>query len=163
MVIKHLETDEEINGKAYVHWQAWKEAYAGLVDQDFLNGRTPEMSWQRAKQAFDNGFSTLVALTGGRVIGFADYGPYRGDDLTDTDEIYAIYILKEYYGKGVGYALMSKAVEQLKDCQQVAAWVLEGNERAIRFYTRYGFRFDGRKQELQLGTTVNEMRMILNR
>ena len=27
MTIKPLETEEEIKGKAFVHWQAWKEAY----------------------------------------------------------------------------------------------------------------------------------------
>ena len=32
MIIKQLETKEEIEGKAAVHCQAWKEAYVGLVD-----------------------------------------------------------------------------------------------------------------------------------
>ena len=40
-------------------------------------------------------------------------------------------------------------------------WILEGNEREIRFYTRFEYRFDGKKQEFQLGTAVTEVRMIL--
>ena len=43
MIIKQLETKEEIEGKAAVHCQAWKEAYVGLMDQDFLDRRTMEM------------------------------------------------------------------------------------------------------------------------
>jgi len=39
-------------------------------------------------------------------------------------------------------------------------WVLKGNERAIRFYERYGFRFDGTEQEIKLGTSNTELRMI---
>ena len=163
MLIKRLETIDEINGKAIVHCQAWKEAYAGLLDPAFLDGRTAEMSRQRAQRAFDGGISTFAAKDEARVIGFADYGPYRWDDLPDAGEIYAVYVLKEYYGRGIGYALMCKALEALKDYGQIAVWVLEGNERAIRFYTRLGFQFDGRKQTLRLGTEVSEARMILKR
>lgn len=163
MRIKPLETTEEIGGKAYVHCHAWKEAYAGLVDQAFLDGRTEEMSRQRAQRAFENGVSTLVAIDGDRVVGFVDYGCYRWEDLKDTGEIYAIYVLKEYYGRGVGYALMDRALNALKEYRQIAVWVLSGNERAIRFYNRFGFDFDGQKQTVTLGTPVTDVRMILQR
>ena len=53
--------------------------------------------------------------------------------------------------------------EMTKDYRRVAVWVLEGNERAIGFYTRFGYRFDGKKQALTLGTAVTEARMILDR
>ena len=158
--IKKMETEEEIKGKAYVHWKAWQEAYAGLIDQRFLDGRTLETAEERALKAFRNGYKTLVAKDGNRVIGFADYGPYRGDDLDDAGEVYAIYILKEYYGKGVGYALMNKALEKLKANRQAAVWVLEGNERAIRFYKRCGFQLDEKKQDINLGKPVTEIRMV---
>ena len=158
--IKHMETEDEIKGKAYVHWKAWQEAYAGLIDRDFLDGRTLETAEERALKAFRNGYKTLIAKDGDRVIGFADYGPYRGDDLTDAGEVYAIYILKEYYGKSVGYALMNKAIEALKADSQTVVWVLEGNERAIRFYKRCGFLSDGKKQIITLGKPVTEIRMI---
>ena len=42
MIIKRLETKDEIKGKAAVHYQAWKEAYVGLVNQDHLDRRTME-------------------------------------------------------------------------------------------------------------------------
>ena len=162
MIIKQLETKEEIEGKAAVHCQAWKEAYVGLMDQDFLDRRTMEMSLQSAQRAFDNGIATLIAKVGNRVIGFADYGNYWGDDLQETGEVYAIYVLKKYYGKGIGFALMKKALEALSEYPQTAVWVLAGNERAIRFYERCGFEFDGQKKELELGTPVTEVRMIFH-
>lgn len=80
MVIKRLETDEEIDGKANVHCHAWKETYAGLIDQTFLDNRTVELSRERAFRAFRNGISTLIAKDGDRVVGFADYGKYRWDE-----------------------------------------------------------------------------------
>ncbi len=35
MMIKPLETESEMLGKAYVHWKAWQEAYADLLPQEF--------------------------------------------------------------------------------------------------------------------------------
>ena len=33
IVIKPMETDAEIRGKAFVHWKCWQEVYPGLVSQ----------------------------------------------------------------------------------------------------------------------------------
>ena len=95
------------------------------------------------------------------MVGFADFGRYWLDDLHDAGEVYAIYVLKEYYGKGIGYALMKKALDALSEYPQTAVWVLTGNERAIRFYKRCGFEFDGQKKEIELGAPATEARMIL--
>ena len=163
MELKQLETEEEIKGKAKVHWQAWREAYSGLIDPSFLDARSLEASEQSARRGFERGYRTIVANEDGRVIGFADYGPYRTDELKDAGEIYAIYLLKEYYGKGIGSALMSNALEELSQYRMTAVWVLEGNARAIHFYEKFGFRADGSAQELLLGTPVREIRMIRNK
>ena len=40
ITIKKLETDSEIKGKAFVHFQSWREAYSGIVEQAFLDNRT---------------------------------------------------------------------------------------------------------------------------
>lgn len=160
ITIKPMETSAEIEGKGYVHWKAWQEAYTGLVSQDFLDGRTLEKC---VRQAYDRPDNTLVARDGERVIGFATYGPYRWEDLPETGEVMAIYVLKEYYGQGVGRALMEKALEVLSGYGRVALWVLKGNERAIRFYEKCGFRFDGTENTLTLGQPVTDLRMILDR
>ena len=34
--IKSMETEKEIVGKAYVHYQSWQETYAGLIDAKYL-------------------------------------------------------------------------------------------------------------------------------
>ena len=44
ITIKPMETDEEIKGKAFVHWKCWQETYPGLVSQDYLNKFTLEKS-----------------------------------------------------------------------------------------------------------------------
>ncbi len=156
--IKRPETDDEIRGKAYVHWKAWHEAYAGLVDQSYLDRLTLEKCEQIAFQWPGNG---LIAKEGEKVVGFAACGPYRGD-LSDTGEISALYILSGYYGSGLSRRLMDAAVGLL-DQPRIAVWVLKGNRRAIRFYEKCGFRFDGCEKELNLGSPVTEARMILTK
>lgn len=158
ITIKKMETDGEIKGKAYVHWKSWQEAYPGLVDQAYLNGLTLSKCEEIAYKWPDN---ILVAKDGERVVGLIGYGKCRNEDPADTGEIFAIYILKEYYGKGVGKALMDAALSLLDGYSRIAVWVLEGNVRAIRFYEKCGFKADGRKETIKLGTYATELRMIL--
>ena len=82
------------------------------------------------------------------------------EDLKDTSEIGAIYILKEYYGKGVGYKLISFALNKLKDTKQTSLWVIKNNVRAINFYKKVGFKFEGKEQVVEFGTPITEVRMI---
>ena len=41
----------------------------------------------------------LVAKDGDKVVGFVGYGKCRYDDLFNAGEVFALYILREYYGK----------------------------------------------------------------
>lgn len=159
-VIKPMETEDEINGKGYVHYKSWQETYAGLVDAGYLDGHTLEKTVKTAHRWLDN---ILVAKDGDRVIGFVGYGAYRDDTLPGYGEIFALYVLKDYHGKRVGYGLMNAAFEKLAAYRKVAVWVLKGNDRAIRFYERYGFHFDGTEAEIILGTPNTELRMIYGR
>lgn len=155
--IKPMETPVETDGKGYVHYKSWQETYAGLVDAAYLRDVTEEKCVKIAREWPDN---LLVAKDGERVIGFVGYGPYRDDTLPGCGEVYALYVLANYHGQRVGYELMNAAVEKLSAFQTIALWVLKGNERAIRFYQRYGFRPDGVEQEILLGTPNTEIRMI---
>lgn len=160
IIIKQMESDEEIRGKAYVHWRSWQDAYSGLVDRNYLDNLTIEKCTDIAYR-WPNGL--LVAKENDTVIGFVGYGPCRDDALPETGEVFAIYVLKEYYGKKAGHALMCAALEKLSEYKRIAVWVLEGNHRAIRFYEKCGFRFDGTKKQIKLGTVNTEIRMILTR
>lgn len=158
IIIKRMETDEEIKGKAFVHFQSWQEAYSGIVKQAYLDERTIEKCEEMTLNTMD---TTIIAKDGERVIGFVQYGKYNYDDLEDAGEIIALYVLADYYGKGIGYRLMQEAMQYLSDYPQIALFVIKDNQRAIDFYTRYGFRFDGQEGMTQIGATV--ARMVLKR
>ena len=159
-LIKPMESEEEINGKGYVHYKSWHETYAELIDARYLENFTLEKCTAIAHRSLNN---IIVAKDGDKVIGFAGYGAYRDSTLSQHGEIFAIYVLEEYHGKKVGYELMNAALEKLSDYKKIAVWVLKGNTRAIHFYERYGFRFDGAKVEIVLGTPNTELRMIYER
>lgn len=159
MLIKPMETENEIQGKAYVHWKSWQEAYADLLPQEFLkNVYTLERCQDWAVRYPQN---ILVALVDERVVGFACYGASSQEDLQPAGEIYALYVLSDYYGQKIGYQLMQSALEKLQSYKQISLWVLEGNARAIAFYEKVGFRFDGVKKTVNLGAERTECRMIL--
>ena len=154
--LKKMETDDEIRGKAFVHWKSWHEAYPGLVDQGYLDGMTLEKC---EKIAFNWPDNLIIAKADGRVIGFVGFGD-RGDEAPDTGEIFALYVLAEYYGKGVAQQLMQAALRQLKHYPLICLWVLKDNKRAICFYQKCGFVPDGEEMVSSL-IKATEIRMIL--
>ena len=78
-------------------------------------------------------------------VGFVGYGD-RGDEAPNTGEIFALYVLAEYYGKGVAQQLMKAGLQQLMNYPQICLWVLKENKRAIRFYEKNGFRLNGEEK-----------------
>ena len=153
IVVQKMESEDEINGKGYVHYKSWHETYPGLVDPGYLARHTLEKCVAIAHKWPDN---ILIAKDGEKVIGFVGYGPYRDDTLPACGEVFALYVLSEYHGQRVGYELMRAAIEKLSTYRKVALWVLQGNERAIRFYERFGFQRDGAEAEIKLGTSNTE-------
>lgn len=159
-IIKKMESEDEINGKGYVHYKSWHETYTGMIDRGYMERHTLEKCTEIAHKWPDN---IIVAKDGEKVIGFAGYGAYRDHTLPGRGEVFAIYVLAEYQGKRIGYALMNAALEKLSAYKKIAVWVLKGNNNAIRFYERYDFRFDGTEAEIMLGTPNRELRMIYER
>ena len=155
-IIKPMETEDEIRGKAYVHWKSWQESYAGIVDAGYLERMTIAQVEEKAFRWRDNLF---VAKDGTRVVGFVGYGAAPGED--GAGEVFALYVLEEYQHRGIGYALMQRALSELKGCRRVYLWAFKENAKAIRFYERVGFRQDGTEKELMLGCPVKGIRMTL--
>ena len=144
-----------------LHLDVWDEAYGELVGADVLTARRAERETrvERWTQILTVGTNqSLLAVEGGRLLGFASTGAGRDprEPGLPTWELMALYVRREVYGTGVGHALLTAAIGD------VAAylWVLDGNERAVRFYQRQGFDFDGRTKVEPVGL---ERRMVRGR
>lgn len=157
-VIKKMETDDEVRGKAFVHWKSWHESYPGIVNQDYLDRLTLEKCEELAFRWRDH---ILVAKKDGLVVGFIGYGD-RGEEAPDTGEIFALYVLSEYYGTGLGLQLMNEGLKQLEAYRNICLWVLKENHRAIRFYRKCGFVPTG-EELFSANVSASEIRMLLKR
>jgi ribosomal protein S18 acetylase RimI-like enzyme len=107
-------------------------------------------AWERNLTA---GLSTtLVAEVHGAVVGFADYGPARDEDLNPHSdaELNALYVHPEHWSRGFGFGLWSNVQSLLlpTDFSNVVLWVLEGNLRGRDFYERQGCRLDPMARKL---------------
>ena len=59
----------------------------------------------------------------------------------------------------VGTGLAARLLQEALGERAAYLWVLEGNERAVAFYRRHGFAFDGGRQPYE-STGATELRMV---
>jgi len=106
-----------------------------------------------------------VAVQANAIVGWVVGGRCRDADRPGPQhgEIYAIYVLPEWWGRGAGRLLMAHAIRALTEAgrSDITLWVLEANQRARRFYVAAGFSPDGSHQVLDLGGPVTEVRYRL--
>ena len=120
VIIKLMETPEEIEGKSLVHWQTWREAYDDFLPAEFQETMTLERCRLFSQKYPEN---TLIAMDGLKVVGFISYGNFR-DETIQAGEIIALYVLKDYYGKGIAQKLVKAALTTLDHFSAIFLWVL---------------------------------------
>lgn len=139
-------TPDDGEALARLHIDCWDDAYTGLMPQRILDERRGKLDERAAKWReilMTSPVPTLLAVTVDGLVGFATAGPGRDHDMDLQLELWALYVRKERWGSGVGHALLREAVGD----EPAYVWVLAGNDRAIRFYERQGFRRDGIEDE----------------
>ncbi|MCE5322301.1 GNAT family N-acetyltransferase [bacterium] len=147
MLIRNA-TIEDAAGIARVAIDTWRTAYRGLMDDEYLDNTSYERSeqgWQRGL-AEKNCFTFVATDDDGRIIGFAHAGPERDGDPTYKCELYALYVLQEYQGRGIGKALFDKVAERFTSdgTGGMIIWVLTENKSRM-FYEHINGRFIRRK------------------
>lgn len=83
----------------------------------------------------------------------------------NTAKLDRIYLLKEFFGLKLGYQLLSFNVDLCRKAGQSGMWLFTwtGNERAIDFYHKAGFKIIGNHQFKVTETHYNEhYQMLLN-
>ena len=93
---------------AGIHVASWQSAYRGLVSDAILDGMSIARRTQAWEEILAAGRSTtLVASINGAVLGFANYGPARDEDLDPRSdaELNALYVHPAHWSTGVGFAL----------------------------------------------------------
>lgn len=95
----------------------------------------------------DASISTLLALRGATLVGYAQAGPMdlKVDHAPRDRELYRLYVSADVKGAGVAQELMRQVIAWSRSEGAEALWlsVWENNARAQAFYKRYGFEHVG--------------------
>jgi ribosomal protein S18 acetylase RimI-like enzyme len=138
----------------------WQAAYRGIVPDEYLNNMPADrdLKAEKYRESFakPGDIQSYCVVSDGKMIGLLTI------DIINA-EIWAIYLLEEYWGKGIGKEVLDFAISEMKRMKHSALflWVLEGNGRAKRFYERNGFRFSGIKREKEYGKALVQLRYVL--
>jgi GNAT superfamily N-acetyltransferase len=149
-------TPGDAAGLARVHTLGWQQGFAGLLPADWLARRVvDEDLWSdRLAQPLPRA-TVFVAEGAGEVVGFAHVGPVGGepDPATTAGQLYALYVLADHWGTGVGYRLHQAGLAALvaDGFRSAVLWALPGSVRSLTFYQRQGWRLDGEPRTQDLG------------
>jgi L-amino acid N-acyltransferase YncA len=142
---------EDAAGIAHVHVDSWRTTYAGIVPGEYLaalNEAERETQWQ---EWLASDTPIYVAEIDGQLVGFAAAGPIRESIAAYDAELYAIYILQQAQGQGIGKAFLRQLAISLlaQGFTSMIVWVLEQNS-ARHFYIGTGAQLLATK-EIEIG------------
>jgi ribosomal protein S18 acetylase RimI-like enzyme len=147
---------------ADMHVQTWRETYShllpeGFFDDEYVQGR--HRMWTGILESPGADWNIRVADEGGRIIGLAVAGPSTpaaDEEPPRARQLYMLYVLAAAHGRGVGQGLLDEVVGD----EPAVLWVAKQNPRAIAFYRRNGFVFDGVEQTYPGVPTLVDARMV---
>lgn len=101
-----------------------------------------------AAEVADPAFAVLVVELGHTLVGYVKLGPPRlpFTPKTNAIELRQFYLLKPWQGSGLGPRMMDWALDEARTrgVAEVYLSVFIDNERARRFYVKYGFKDVGK-------------------
>jgi len=139
MVLIRAAAQDDADSISRVHIESWRTTYRGIVPDKFLADLNAEERTIRWREVIDSDPNVLIAKRDGQVVGFISGGAIR-EPLEEYDaELFAIYLLAEVQGKGIGTSLLMELAKRLDEggFQSMAVWVLEANE-SRGFYEKSG-------------------------
>lgn len=147
---------------ADLHVATWREAYSHLLPGGFFSTeyiQSRHRMWEQVLQQPQGDSIVRVAESGGLPFGFAWAGPSLQDGETNPPrphQLYAIYLLAAHHGGGAAQALLDEVV----GASPAMLWVAKENPRAVAFYVRNGFQFDGVEQIDPAAPSITDARMV---
>lgn len=152
---------EDARAVGEVFSRAFHAGFQGLLPAEVIS----EVGVAERRRAFDAqslgdaaaDYRTWVVVDDGVVVGFVDTRPCADLDAASAGvgpvgEIHALYLLPSHWGRGMGRALMNRALTDLRERGFSAAtlWVLSTNRRARDFYVAAGMADDGARREVDV-------------
>ena len=138
---------EHVEQIADLYIRNWREAYKGLLSQDYLDSLTMEGVCEKWRdyiaQPNQCVFMVMETTENGeeKVGGFVGVKPYHR--IENCIYVYSLHVEKHLRGRGIGTALVEKIAE--KGCEEgyplMGVCVVVGNDNARRLYAQLGAEF----------------------
>ena len=146
-ILKDVETISRI------YALSWKEGYRGIISEKYLDA-LKEDYWISffTKGIEEKTIFAKVLLDNNLIIGCIAYGMARESAYEGWGEIYSLYLLPNYYDRGLGSLLINEAMQEFKEAHHkgIYLWVLEENKRARRFYEKHHFYYNEEECRLKI-------------
>ena len=132
-----------------VHSNLWAE-YKRKILKDFHAATNSKLAWGAISEWVDGFqhavdeplFSSFIAVTENRPVGFVATGYDAWDNTKRTGEIKSLAVHPDYWGQGIGTRLLTAAEMFLQsaECRKITLWVEPDNKTAFITYMRAGWR-----------------------
>lgn len=134
MIVRNAEF-EDMKRLGHIMALSFRTAFSGFVTEQTMDACAQE----------DNCIALLEGIFREGKVHFLigeDKGMLAWQQTEDAAEIIAIHTLPESWGTGLGYAMLTEALNQIGN-QPIFLWAFKENTRARRFYEKHGFHWDG--------------------
>jgi len=163
---------EDASGIGQVFYKTWLATYPNeenriTIDdiEDHYKQKNSSASIEKRKRhilELPRNTKYLVVKDGEKIIGVC-----RAVKQENRQQLQALYVLPEYQGKGIGYALWQEAEKFFDATKEIYVQVASYNKHAIDLYKKIGFkdngkRFGAEKFKMKSGNVIPEMEMSIS-
>lgn len=156
VIIRQMKPDD-INQVQFVAKTSWNSTYEGIIPTDiqerFIQVAYSDDMMRRRLE----GSLMLVVEVEGEVVGYANFSPVQDGKI----ELYAIYLLDGYQGRGIGTSLLNEGIQSLDGIREVYINVEKDNQKGKNFYIAKGFEVVSEFDDDFDGHILKTVRMVL--
>lgn len=161
----------DVSDMAEIHARSWKAAYKDILPMAYIEAKNATRLAQFRRIITEDNDSQYIIECNGKAVGIMCVDVPQKDTAIINDsgtddsfyELHAIYLLPEYYRKGIGTITLNFAFAKAREagkCHMIL-WVFEENGNAVRFYESCGFYADGASKLYDCGETKKVIADIL--
>ncbi|MFJ7511829.1 GNAT family N-acetyltransferase [Peribacillus simplex] len=134
-------TFADAEGIAIVHVDCWRSTYKDIMSRDFLDNLSYEQRTDLWKKNIsgDGNYIYVAENNEGKVVGFISGGKRETNQVEDSGDLTAIYILENYQRMGIGKKLIKELFLKFEELgfKTIFVEVLEDNKSRY-FYEAFG-------------------------
>lgn len=133
---------------------AWQIGFAGILSEKILSALSIESFKSNWESILKNKNRTNYIWQNkhNEVIGFISYGPPKDSTLSNSIEIYGLYVHPDHWRQSIGSKLIGFAIDQIiqkNTNQKIVLWVMQENLSSLQFYNKNGFELNEMNRQSQ--------------